>query len=164
MKSTSDRRLRVSLSARRDPLNGEEFSVDGDGVTTVLLNLANTDAATASALGGVVTSAAGVLGDDPVVTFKSVAFGDKRFPPNHPLFPYNPVTGVPFSRSVHVRRVGVPGSERCAGSDVTALNDRERSFMMNPDHPTSAPGTKNGREAHGGRIHFQIGPTATQAP
>ena len=40
--------------------------VDADGVTTVLLNLANTDAATASALGGVVTSAAGMLGDNPV--------------------------------------------------------------------------------------------------
>src|SRR5450755_2005334 len=40
--------------------------VDGDGVTTVLLNLANTDAATTSALGGVVRSAAEMLGDDPV--------------------------------------------------------------------------------------------------
>lgn len=36
------------------------------------------------------------------------------------------------------------------------------SFVMNPDHPTSKPGTKNGREAHQGHIHMQIGVTGTQ--
>lgn len=32
-------------------------------------------------------------------------------------------------------------------------------FVMNPDHPTSKPGTKNGREAHQGHLHMQIGVT-----
>jgi peptidoglycan hydrolase-like protein with peptidoglycan-binding domain len=40
----------------------------------------------------------------------------------------------------------------------------EPSFVMTPDHPTSKPGTKNGREAHRSHIHFQIGPTGTQVP
>jgi hypothetical protein len=35
------------------------------------------------------------------------------------------------------------------------------SFVMNPDHPTSKPGTKNGREAHQNHIHMQIGVTGT---
>lgn len=35
------------------------------------------------------------------------------------------------------------------------------TFMMNPDHPTSAVGTKNGREAHVNHIHMQIGVTGT---
>ena len=364
--------------------------VDADGVTTVLLNLANTDAATASALGGVVTSAAGMLGDNPVpardaliqslpgmstsaslaafpsvqadigsavqdivnfvtgaqllaqlltqagapgtpardltkaqalaiaaaahtlgtivmnpapvidpsgsvtsptpttainigstvgaVTFKSVAFGDKRFPPNHPRWPYNPITSVLSGLDVRhlvglirlathlnttfgvteIHHAGISGALDPKGDchrqgracdfvgavgtfngtsfHLTILNDwssksvpnlanpakprlpnwptgsrpleyrlasdpaadtfardffldlytfvesefQDRtdapgqtlppstigtpSFIMNPDHPTSAPGTKNGREAHGGHIHFQIGPTGTQAP
>jgi hypothetical protein len=37
----------------------------------------------------------------------------------------------------------------------------EASFVMNPDHPTSKPGTKNGREAHQNHIHMQIGVTGT---
>lgn len=40
----------------------------------------------------------------------------------------------------------------------------EPSFVMTPDHPTSKPRTKNGREAHRSHMHFQIGPTGTQAP
>jgi hypothetical protein len=36
-----------------------------------------------------------------------------------------------------------------------------RSFVMNPDHPTSKPGTKNGREAHQNHLHMQIGVTGT---
>lgn len=35
----------------------------------------------------------------------------------------------------------------------------ESRFIMHPDHPKSAPGTSNGREAHKGHIHMQIGPT-----
>ncbi|GGB92110.1 peptidoglycan-binding domain-containing protein [Cellulomonas carbonis] len=38
------------------------------------------------------------------------------------------------------------------------------SFVMHPDHPTSAPGTKHGREAHANHYHAQIGPTGKQAP
>jgi hypothetical protein len=32
---------------------------------------------------------------------------------------------------------------------------------MHPDHPTSYPGTDNGREAHQNHIHFQVGETKT---
>ncbi len=35
----------------------------------------------------------------------------------------------------------------------------DKSLIMHPDHPTSAPGTKNGREAHNNHIHVQIGNT-----
>lgn len=35
------------------------------------------------------------------------------------------------------------------------------TFVMNPDHPTSAIGTKHGREAHANHIHMQIGVTGT---
>ncbi len=35
----------------------------------------------------------------------------------------------------------------------------QRSFIMNPDHPASKPGTPNGREAHANHLHLQIGPT-----
>ena len=35
----------------------------------------------------------------------------------------------------------------------------EGSFVMHPDHPTSAPGTSHGREAHRAHIHMQIGKT-----
>lgn len=38
----------------------------------------------------------------------------------------------------------------------------EGSFVMHPDHPTSAPGTKHGREAHRNHIHMQIGVTGTE--
>jgi hypothetical protein len=34
------------------------------------------------------------------------------------------------------------------------------SFIMHPDHPTSSPGKKNGREAHNNHVHVQIGKTA----
>lgn len=36
------------------------------------------------------------------------------------------------------------------------------SFIMHPDHPTSAPGTPHGREAHKNHIHMQIGKTETE--
>ncbi|HEX2705799.1 MAG TPA: hemopexin repeat-containing protein [Candidatus Lustribacter sp.] len=35
------------------------------------------------------------------------------------------------------------------------------SFLMNPDHHTSSPGQPNGREAHQGHLHMQIGVTGT---
>jgi hypothetical protein len=35
------------------------------------------------------------------------------------------------------------------------------TFIMNPDHPTSDPGTPHGREAHVNHIHMQIGVTGT---
>lgn len=35
------------------------------------------------------------------------------------------------------------------------------TFIMNPDHPTSAVGTKHGREAHNNHFHMQIGVTGT---
>jgi hypothetical protein len=38
------------------------------------------------------------------------------------------------------------------------------SRIMTPDHPTSKPNTKNGREAHHSHMHWQVGPTGTQAP
>jgi peptidoglycan hydrolase-like protein with peptidoglycan-binding domain len=38
------------------------------------------------------------------------------------------------------------------------------SRIMTPDHPESKPGTKNGREAHHSHVHWQVGPTGTQAP
>jgi len=38
----------------------------------------------------------------------------------------------------------------------------EGSFIMHPDHPTTAPGTPHGREAHQGHIHMQIGKTGTE--
>ena len=37
----------------------------------------------------------------------------------------------------------------------------ERSFIMHPDHPATAPGRPNGREAHRNHIHMQIGVTGT---
>ncbi|HEX8741947.1 MAG TPA: peptidoglycan-binding protein [Thermoleophilaceae bacterium] len=40
----------------------------------------------------------------------------------------------------------------------------ESSRIMTPDHPTSKPGTKNGREAHHSHMHWQVGPTGPQAP
>lgn len=39
----------------------------------------------------------------------------------------------------------------------------EGSFIMHPDHPTSAPGTPHGREAHRNHVHMQIGVTGTAA-
>ena len=212
------------------------------------------------------------------VTFKSVDFGDKRFPANHPRFPYNPIAspllgldvrhlvgiirlathlnatfgvteihhsgisgardprgdchrqgracdfvgavgtfnGTPFhltilndwssksvpnlahpanrrlpdwptgTRTLEYRLASDPAADAFArdffldlyGFVASEFQDRTQapgqttqasvigaaSSIMNPDHPTSAPGTKNGREAHGGHIHFQIGPTGTQAP
>jgi hypothetical protein len=44
-------------------------------------------------------------------------------------------------------------------TEVTTIGSG--SFVMHPDHPTSKPGTKNGREAHQNHIHMQIGVTGT---
>lgn len=53
--------------------------------------------------------------------------------------------------------------DRSSGSDdVGGSSIGEGSFVMNPDHPTSAPGTKNGREAHKNHLHMQIGVTGTE--
>jgi hypothetical protein len=45
--------------------------------------------------------------------------------------------------------------------DVGGSAIGEGSFVMNPDHPTSAPGTPHGREAHQNHLHMQIGVTGT---
>lgn len=59
--------------------------------------------------------------------------------------------------------IGSQWQDRSSGPDgqgeVTSIG--ASSFMMNPDHPTSKPGTKNGREAHANHIHMQIGVTGT---
>ena len=47
-----------------------------------------------------------------------------------------------------------------ASTTPTAIGDH--SFMMNPDHPTSAPGTPHGREAHQNHLHVQIGKTGKE--
>lgn len=52
----------------------------------------------------------------------------------------------------HTSGPGDPGPASAIG---------ERSFIMHPDHPATAPGTPNGREAHRGHIHMQIGVTGT---
>jgi hypothetical protein len=39
----------------------------------------------------------------------------------------------------------------------------ERSFIMHPDHPATAPGTPHGREAHRNHVHMQIGVTGTES-
>ncbi|MGN9812829.1 hypothetical protein ACTMSW_26190 [Micromonospora sp. BQ11] len=55
--------------------------------------------------------------------------------------------------------------DRSAGPDgldtPTAIG--ERSFVMHPDHPATAPGTAHGREAHHNHLHMQIGVTGTEA-
>jgi len=38
----------------------------------------------------------------------------------------------------------------------------ERSYIMHPDHPSTAPGTPHGREAHKNHVHMQIGVTGTE--
>jgi hypothetical protein len=43
----------------------------------------------------------------------------------------------------------------------TATAIGERSFIMHPDHPATAPGKSHGREAHHDHIHMQIGVTGT---
>jgi len=45
--------------------------------------------------------------------------------------------------------------------DVGGSSIGGSSFVMNPDHPTSAPGTPHGREAHNNHLHMQIGVTGT---
>ncbi len=45
--------------------------------------------------------------------------------------------------------------------DVGGSSIGEHSFVMNPDHPTSSPGTPHGREAHNNHLHMQIGVTGT---
>jgi peptidoglycan hydrolase-like protein with peptidoglycan-binding domain len=55
-------------------------------------------------------------------------------------------------------RISGPGQTGAASTIGTPTH------IMNPDHPTSSPKTTNGREAHRGHLHFQIGPTGTQGP
>ena len=54
--------------------------------------------------------------------------------------------------------------DRSSGPDgldtPTAIG--ERSFIMHPDHPATAPGTAHGREAHRNHLHMQIGTTGTE--
>ncbi|MEU8992871.1 hypothetical protein AB0C98_41925 [Streptomyces sp. NPDC048558] len=45
-------------------------------------------------------------------------------------------------------------------SNPTEIGNQSR-FIMHPDHPKSAPGTPNGREAHKEHMHMQIGVTGT---
>lgn len=49
-----------------------------------------------------------------------------------------------------------PGPDDPGGTTIETA-----SFIMNPDHPHSAPGTPNGREAHANHMHWQIGVTGT---
>lgn len=51
---------------------------------------------------------------------------------------------------------GASGPDDVGGSSIG-----DSSFVMNPDHPTSAPGTPHGREAHKNHMHMQIGVTGT---
>jgi hypothetical protein len=55
--------------------------------------------------------------------------------------------------------------DRSTGPDGldTPTTIGERSFIMHPDHPATAPGTPHGREAHKSHIHMQIGVTGTEA-
>jgi hypothetical protein len=46
-------------------------------------------------------------------------------------------------------------------SNPTTIGSQSR-FIMHPDHPTNAPGTPHGREAHKGHIHMQIGVTGRE--
>jgi hypothetical protein len=45
--------------------------------------------------------------------------------------------------------------------ETTHSSIGDGTFIMTPDHPTSAPGTPHGREAHKGHVHMQIGVTGT---
>jgi hypothetical protein len=45
--------------------------------------------------------------------------------------------------------------------DVGGSSIGDGSFVMNPDHPTSAPGTAHSREAHKNHMHTQISVTGT---
>ena len=52
--------------------------------------------------------------------------------------------------------------DRTSGpDDVGGSAIADSSFVMHPDHPTSAPGTPHGREAHKNHMHMQIGVTGT---
>lgn len=48
-------------------------------------------------------------------------------------------------------------------TDAPTTIGRTSKFTLHPDHPTSAPGTPHGREAHNNHMHMQIGPTGTEA-
>jgi hypothetical protein len=54
--------------------------------------------------------------------------------------------------------------DRTKGPDESVPTSiAEPSMVMHPDHPDSNPGKPNGREAHKGHIHMQIGMTGTEA-
>ncbi|WP_236790948.1 hypothetical protein [Amycolatopsis sp. GM8] len=69
-----------------------------------------------------------------------------------------------FWRSVY-EFVASEWQDRTDGPDgadtATAIGDR--SFIMHPDHPATAPGTAHGREAHKNHLHMQIGVTGTES-
>lgn len=75
-----------------------------------------------------------------------------------------------FARNFFSRLYQWVGSEyqdRTEGPGQTAAQSAigENTRIMNPDHPDSAPlPAKNGREAHRGHVHWQVGPTGFQAP
>lgn len=74
--------------------------------------------------------------------------------------------GHEFARSFFASVYAFVASEwqdRSSGPDAatTPTTPGQRSFVMNPDHPTSAPGQKNGREAHADHLHMQIGVTGS---
>ncbi len=110
---------------------------------------------------------------------RSVPNLDDRSKPRRPDWP-------PVSRRLEYRLKTLPGADSFARrffADLYAwvaseYQDRsdgpgqieppsaigEGSRIMTPDHPTSKPGTKNGREAHHSHMHWQVGPTGFQAP
>jgi hypothetical protein len=53
------------------------------------------------------------------------------------------------------------GNDQAVGAEPVSIIG-QRSFVMNPDHPSSDPTGKSGREAHANHLHFQIGKTGTQ--
>ena len=67
-----------------------------------------------------------------------------------------------FFRALHAF-IAAQWQDRSSGPDPAGDTSEigQGGFVMNPDHPTSRPGTKNGREAHQNHIHMQIGVTGT---
>jgi hypothetical protein len=98
------------------------------------------------------------LADWPA-NFKATTF---RLDPSNPHL--DPSLNPELARRVFevVYRVAAQqGTDTRAGGFLSEIGSGS-GFIMHPDHPTSAPGTSNGREAHWQHIHMQIGPTGTE--